>query len=195
MAVIPLPASCSDNSDNLFALANFASPLIVSALYTGPMRIVSARPVDIDSFTPYGQLLDVPRAPGRYDFAARLFNGRTEAAPNLLLARAEAKSLPFEVKIMERHAHSSQAFLPLQAARYLVMVCPDAAEGGPDMARLEAFIVGASQGVNYNPGTWHHPLTALDSAAAFAVLVWENGSDADTEWHTLGPRRRVRIEG
>ncbi len=158
------------------------------------MKIVTARPIDNDSFAPYGQLLDVPETPGRYDFQAELCNGRADAAPNLLLARAAATSLPLDMKLMERHPQSSQAFFPLEAARYIVMVCPDAADGGPDTARLDAFVVGGAQGINYDPGTWHHPLTALDSAASFAVLVWENGSEADTEWYTLAPDQRVRIE-
>ena len=110
------------------------------------MRIVTARPIDNDSFAPYGQLLDGPEAPGRYDFQAELFNGRDDAAPNLLLARAEAKSLPLDMEVMERHPQSSQAFFPLDASRYIVLVCPDAADGGPDMTRLDAFLVGAGQG-------------------------------------------------
>ena len=60
--------------------------------------------------------------------------------------------------------------------------------------RLDACLVGAGQGINYNAGTWHHPLTALDQAGNFAALVWENGSDADTEWYTLAEDQRVRIE-
>ncbi|MDP6590088.1 MAG: ureidoglycolate lyase [Alphaproteobacteria bacterium] len=158
------------------------------------MKIVTARPIDNDSFAPYGQLLDVPAGPGRYDFQAELFNGRADARPNLLLASAEASALPLEIERMERHPQSSQAFFPLEAARYIVMVCPDAADGGPDMARLDAFIVGATQGINYNPGIWHHPLTALDGAAKFAALVWENGTEADTEWYSLAPDQRRRIE-
>lgn len=158
------------------------------------MKIVTARPIDNESFAPYGQLLDVPETPGRYDFQAELFNGRSDAAPNLLLARAEAKSLPIDMEVMERHPQSSQAFFPLDASRYIVLVCPDSTDGGPDMTRLDAFLVGAGQGINYSPGTWHHPLTALDRAGNFAVLVWENGSDADTEWYTLTADQQVRVE-
>lgn len=159
------------------------------------MKIVTARAIDNDSFAPYGQLLDVPPIPGRYDFSAELHNGRTDAAPNLLLARTDVTPLPLDIEAMERHPHSSQTFFPLQAARYLVMVCPAAADGSPDLERLDAFIIGGAQGINYNPGTWHHPLTALDSAASFAALVWENGSAADTEWYTLKPGQETRVEG
>ncbi len=158
------------------------------------MRIITARPIDTESFAPYGQLLNVPDKPGRYDYQAELANGRDDATPNILLARANAVSLPLNMKVMERHPHSSQAFFPLNAERYIVMVCPDAADGGPDMACLDAFLVSGNQGINYNTGTWHHPLTVLDSAAEFAALVWENGSEADTEWHTLTAEQQTRIE-
>ena len=168
--------------------------MIFFRAYNGVMKIITARPIDTDSFAPYGQLLDVPPKPGRYDFQAELFNGRSDAKPNLLLARANGISLPLDMKVMERHPHSSQAFFPLDAERYIVMVCPGAADGSPDMARLDAFLIPGNLGINYNPGTWHHPMTALDSPANFAALVWEDGSEADTEWYTLKPEQQVRIE-
>ena len=158
------------------------------------METITARPINVDSFAPYGQLLDVPEAPGRYDFQAKLFNGRVDAKPNLLLVRLAGQSLPLDIKVMEQHPQSSQAFLPLDVARYLVLVSPSTANGGPDTAQLEAFIVSSAQGVNYNPGTWHHPLTALDRAGRFAALVWENGNMADTEWYKLSADQRVRVE-
>ena len=43
------------------------------------MKIITARPIDTDSFAPYGQLLNVPAKNGRYDFQAELFNGRSNA--------------------------------------------------------------------------------------------------------------------
>ncbi len=158
------------------------------------MKIITARSINAVSFAQYGQLLDVPEAPGRYDFQAELFNGRTDAKPNLMLVRADAQSLPLNMKVMERHPQSSQAIFPLDAKRYLVLVCPDAADGGPDTARSDAFIVGATQGINYNPGTWHHPLTVLDSSGRFAALVWEDRSEADTEWYKLAAKQQIRIE-
>ena len=71
---------------------------------------------------------------------------------------------------------------------------PDAADGGPDMERLEAFLIPGDKGINYNTATWHHPLTVLDSDAQFAALVWEDGSEADTEWYTLKPEQQTRVE-
>lgn len=162
--------------------------------YINSMKTITPRAINAHSFAPYGQLLDAPKTPGREDFQARLFNGRADAKPNLLLARANAQSLPLDIKVMERHPQSSQTFVPLDATSYLVLVCPDAAGGGPDMLNLQAFIVGSAQGINYKPGTWHHPLTVLERAGCFAALVWENGGEADTEWHQLTTDQLVRVE-
>ena len=46
-------------------------------------------------------------------------------------------------------------------------------------------------------GLWHDYFgldTALERAGNFAALVWENGSEADTEWYTLAPEQRLRID-
>ena len=70
---------------------------------------------------------------------------------------------------MERHSLGSQSFIPLGAARRLVLVVarPGAAPRG--LADLAAFVSDGAQGVWLAPGTWHHPLLALD-AGDFLVV-------------------------
>ena len=145
------------------------------------MRKVIAREVDANTFSAYGTLIDVPSTYGRYDFVAKLNNKRLDAQPNLLLAHIPVSTMPIDVKRMERHVYSSQTFFPLSVSRYLVIVSPSKDDGTPEIEFLEAFIVLGSQGINYNIGTWHYPLTVLDRDASFAALVWEDGSDSDTE--------------
>src|SRR5438046_4391112 len=86
---------------------------------------------------------------------------------------------------MERHEFSSQSFLPLDVARWLVVVAPAGADGGPDPSRAVAFLAGPGQGVTYHAGTWHHPLTILDRPARFAVVMWRDGTSTDEEFGTL----------
>ncbi len=144
--------------------------------------IVPAKPLDADGFAPFGQVLDTPGGEPRLDFAARLANDRAAARPNLALVRAAPATSPLTVTEIERHLHSSQAFIPLDVARFLVLVCPSGADGGPDLGRLHAFIANGGQAINYDIGTWHHAMTALDRPATFAMLVWEDGSDGDCEF-------------
>lgn len=157
------------------------------------MHEVTAQPLTPEAFAPFGQVLETPSDVPRLDHAAKLFNGRQNAVPNLLVARVEPRALPLDVEVMERHPASSQAFCPLDVARYLVLVCPSTSTDAPDTEEIQAFIVRPTQGINYAPGVWHHPITPLDTAGTFAVLIWEDGSEQDTEWFTLDPATRVRI--
>src|SRR6202000_345454 len=83
------------------------------------------------------------------------------------LFRAQPQALPVDITMMERHPLGSQAFVPLQAGRHLV-VCAPAAEFDP--ACMRAFCTDAWQGVNYAKGVWHHPLLALDRVSDFVVI-------------------------
>jgi ureidoglycolate lyase len=146
------------------------------------MRIV-AEPLTAEAFKPYGAVLEGPAIPGRVYFNAALANGRAHAPVSLSVATvAPTKELPLVVKVLERHEHSSQSFIPLSVSRYLVLATRDAPGGGPDVSRLRAFVARAGQGVTYAMGTWHHPVTVLDTPASFAVLMWRDGTVGDEEF-------------
>lgn len=81
--------------------------------------------------------------------------------------RAQPRALPFEIRMMERHPLGSQAFVPLSARAYLVVV---AQAGEFDASTLRAFFVDDGRGVNYARGVWHHPLIALDGVSDFLVV-------------------------
>jgi ureidoglycolate lyase len=78
--------------------------------------------------------------------------------------------IPFEVSMLERHPNGSQAFIPMQGQKFLVVVAPSLNADAPDLSQLQAFITDGSQGVNYRAGTWHHPLLTLESPSDFAVV-------------------------
>jgi ureidoglycolate lyase len=146
------------------------------------MRIV-AEPLTAEAFKPYGAVLEGPSVPGRVYVNDTLANGRPHAPLSLSIATvAPTKALPLVVKVLERHEHSSQSFIPLSVSRYLVLATRDAPGGGPDVATLRAFVARAGQGVTYAMGTWHHPVTVLDTPASFAVLMWRDGSVGDEEF-------------
>ena len=149
------------------------------------MRIV-AQPLSEDAFAPYGDVLAAPRDFGRTYFEKGLQSGRANAWPSLSVTHSRPlPKLPLEAKVMERHEFSSQSFMPLEVARWLVVVAPSGADGGPDPSGAVAFWVPPGQGVTYHMGTWHHPLTALDRPARFAVFMWRDGTSTDEEFRTL----------
>jgi ureidoglycolate lyase len=158
-----------------------------------PLRIIRARPIEAADFAPYGQLLELPENGTRQDHAARLDAAASGLRPNLAVVRAEPKPMPLTVEAMERHPSSSQAFMPLSAARYLVLVCPSGADGAPDLDRLDAFVCTGRQAINYDRGTWHHGMTTLDEPGTFAMFMWDEGSERDTEWWRLPDSVRIAI--
>jgi ureidoglycolate lyase len=142
--------------------------------------VLHALPLTIANFAPYGRVLQVPAdaADGQPinsgtscrhvlldDALLTAENGR----PVLSLSRAQARQLPMHLLEMERHVHGSQAFVPLGAARRMVLVVARPGPAPRGLADLAAFVSDGSQGVWLAPGTWHHPLLALD-AGDFLVL-------------------------
>ena len=100
--------------------------------------------------------------------------------------------------MVERHPLSSQAFIPLAPAPFLLVVA--AAGDAPRPAALRAFVTDGAQGVNYARGTWHHPVLALDRITDFLVVdrggpgencdVISFGDEAPTvDWPPAGSQR------
>jgi ureidoglycolate lyase len=119
----------------------------------------------------------------RFDYTSTLYNDRPHARANMVAVRCAPVSLPLQIKLLEKHPHSSQTFVPMLCSRYLVCVAPTGKDGLPQLDGLKAFICRPGQGINYHAGTWHHPLVVLDTPAQFAMLVWEDGTKDDcVEW-------------
>jgi ureidoglycolate lyase len=149
------------------------------------MRLV-AEPISEAAFAPFGQILALPGEPGRVDYSAFAENLRPHRAELCFRTSLTAPSaLPLRTRVMERHAFSSQAFLPVDVARYVVMVAPDDASGGPDLFSARLFLVDGRTGINYRAGAWHHPMTVLDRGAVFATVMFNDGGDRDEDWADL----------
>lgn len=138
-----------------------------------------------EAFAPFGQMLEAPSGPGRCNFSDALANGRTGAKPSLSLAYRAPSPLPLVATMMERHQFSSQSFVATDVSRWLVLVAPHAADGGPDMNRARAFLPGPGQGVTFGADVWHHPLTVFDRPGTFALFMWLDGGKTDEEFFTL----------
>ncbi|MGL5166064.1 MAG: ureidoglycolate lyase [Afipia sp.] len=149
------------------------------------MLSVKARIVDPVAFAPFGELIASPNSLPNIDFSGALENQRDAAKTTLYTTIVEPVALPLMLEKMERHRFSSQTFLPLDASRYLVCVAPHDKDGKPDAALMQAFIVPAGVGITYRANVWHHPMTALDRKASFAVVMWRDGSAGDEEFVDL----------
>ena len=120
------------------------------------MKLI-VEPLTAAAFAPFGQAIIFREDEGREVVSKSLISLRSTAAPHLALTSKAAQPFPLVAERMERHRFSSQTFLPLNVARYLVLVAPDNATGGPDPQRASAFTATGRQGVIYAVGTWHYP--------------------------------------
>jgi ureidoglycolate lyase len=152
------------------------------------MMILRAEPLTSAAFLAFGEVIECPAIPGRTYFEDALANLRPEARPSIsLTVKAPLAALPLRSTTMERHEFSSQSFIPQEGGRWLAIVAPHAASGGPDMARARAFLCGPNQGVTYGADVWHHPFTVLDREARFVIVMWRTGTQGDEEFVEVAP--------
>ena len=140
------------------------------------MRILPMERLTREAFAPFGDVLELDGArhfpinggtTERYHDLAQVDVVEQSGRPLINLFRAQPRALPVEINMMERHPLGSQAFLPLSAVSYLIVVAP---AGAFDPADMRAFWTEGWQGVNYAKGVWHHPLLALERVSDFVVV-------------------------
>jgi ureidoglycolate lyase len=136
-----------------------------------------AVPLSRSGFEPFGDVIDTAGDPPspinqgwaeRYHDLAQIDVTAAGGRPLVDLVRTRPRTLPMSIRMVERHALGSQAFVPLTRARFIVVVARAGAM--PKPSDLRAFTTNGQQGVNYRPGVWHHPLLALDQVSDFLVL-------------------------
>ena len=167
-----------------------------------PMTVVTPIPLTAEAFAPFGHVLALPTGAGRVDYSSYSQNLRgSDAGLCFRTSMTMPSPMPLVTRTMERHEFSSQAFLPVDVARYLVLVAPHGADGRPDPEQLILFLAKGDQGISYNANVWHHPMTVLDRPAIFATVMFLDGGDKDEEFvdlpHdvtlTLGRARMPRV--
>ena len=149
---------------------------------------ITAQPLTASAFAPFGDVLDCAGDPdkvinagmcGRYHDRAMLDFGDGRAGVSLF--RAEPRSLPYTLDLLERPPDGSQCFVPLSEHGFLVHVAPD--DNGHPGTPL-AFVTAPGQAVNIHRGTWHGVLTPLHAPGLFAVID-RIGDGANLEEHVL----------
>ncbi|MBX7156793.1 MAG: ureidoglycolate lyase [Verrucomicrobiae bacterium] len=139
------------------------------------------------AFKPFGELITTPLTGGystndgtaiRFDEVAKLDLTDYQGSPLLSIFRVMPISFPFTIRKLERHPHSSQAFIPLISHPFLSIVAPPSDQIDP--AKIKIFYVPSGQGVNYARGTWHHQVIALEKETSFLV-VGRKGQDKNCD--------------
>jgi ureidoglycolate lyase len=149
---------------------------------------IRTEPLTATAFAPFGDLLDCSGDPdkiinqglcGRYHDRATL--DFADGRAGISLFKADLRSLPYTLDLMERHPLGSQAFVPMSHDPFLVIVAPDD-DGKPGTPR--AFLTQAGQAINFHRNTWHGVLTPLSGTGLFAVID-RIGDGANLEEHWL----------
>ncbi len=143
---------------------------------TGAGRIVRVEPLTAAAFAPFGEVVEASGAGLPINGGAALrysdlvkIEALAGGRPTVAIARVlQSTGLPLAVTTLERHPLGSQAFIPLNGARMLVVVARD--EGAGLEAGVRAFLGDGRQGVNYRAGAWHHALAALAADDTFLVI-------------------------
>ncbi|EIM96900.1 ureidoglycolate hydrolase [Paraburkholderia hospita] len=145
------------------------------------MKTLAIEPLTREAFAPFGDVIELEGAKQipinlgttiRYHDLANVDVTKEGGRTLVNLFRGQARVLPFEITMMERHPLGSQAFIPLNDKPYLVVVAP---AGELDESKIRAFVTSGWQGVNYAKGVWHHPLLALGEVSDFIVV--DRGGD------------------
>lgn len=144
------------------------------------MRTISIQALSREAFAPFGDVITSEGAKHfdinagtvhRYHRLASVDVGHMDGAQAIIsIARiGQVSTLPYQIKVMERHPLGSQAFIPLSASPTIVVVAPDRNDQ-PDLDRLCAFITNGHQGFNYRPGVWHMPLISQEQGQELLIV-------------------------
>ncbi|MFA3916587.1 ureidoglycolate lyase [Ruegeria hyattellae] len=149
-------------------------------------RHLKAQPLTAAAFAPYGDVMEASGDPdklinqgkcGRFHDRARL--DFSDGVAGISIFKGEKESLPLTLKMVERHPAGSQAFVPMSADPFLVVVASD--DNGVPKDPV-AFLTQPGQAINFLSGTWHGVLTPLSEPGLFAVID-RIGDGANLEEH------------
>ena len=135
------------------------------------MRNLRPEPLTAAAFAPFGEVLEASGdfrlinqglCKRHHDRAALDFG--PDGRAGISIFHAEPRALPHAFDLIERHPDGSQAFLPMTAHPFLVIVAKD------PQSTPRAFLTNGAQGINLNRGTWHGVLTPLHAPGLFAVV-------------------------
>lgn len=136
-----------------------------------------AEPLTAEAFADFGDVIDHRdsdyfminggRTRRHHDLAKVETLGQ-EARPLISIFITQPVQIPLQLSFLERHPLGSQAFMPLQGERFVIVVAP--AGDVIDPAQVRAFVTDGNQGINYRAGTWHAIQSVLDSEGRFLVV-------------------------
>jgi ureidoglycolate lyase len=161
---------------------------------------LAIQPLSSAGFEPFGDVVEFeghdsfPINKGmadRYHALADVELAGEQARAIISLVESRKFELPRKVDHLEHHPLGSQAFLPLDASPFIVVVCPAGSE--PELDKLQAFVTNGRQGINYRLGTWHHVLLTPYASMRFICVDRTGPGDNCIDFFIPAPEQR-RLE-
>ena len=165
------------------------------------MKKLKVEPLTKEAFAGFGQVIETEGSKHfminngsteRYHRLAEVELGRADDKAIISIFRANRLEYPLAIKMLERHPQGSQAFVPMQGQRFLIVVAPPA--GTPSANEIRAFISNGRQGVNYGMGVWHHPILALEDASDY-LIVDRTGEGNNCDEHFFADEDVYTLDG
>ena len=129
---------------------------------------LTPQPLTAEAFAAFGDVIEARSdttininqgTSQRFHDLARVDVSSGDGHPLVNIFRASPYPEPLVLFMMEKHPLGSQLFMPLQDHAYLVAVAQ--ASDKVSAGDITVFSARGNQGVNFLPGTWHHPLLVL----------------------------------
>ena len=139
------------------------------------------------ALAPYGDLMEASGTPDKVinqgkciRYHDRALLDFSDGAAGISIFKGEKETLPMPLQLVERHPMGSQAFVPMSADSFLVVVARDE-NGIPQDPK--AFLTKPGQAINFHRGTWHGVLAPLSEPGLFAVIdrIGE-GTNLEEHW-------------
>ncbi|GGK55056.1 ureidoglycolate lyase [Amphritea balenae] len=163
-------------------------------------QILRPEPLTAEAFAPYGDVIETGDrdffminngSTKRFHRLGEVILGKPDDRAIISIFRAQGLTIPLRIKLLERHPFGSQAFIPMKQNPFLLLV----AEPGdvPDQTAIRAFITDGTQGVNYHPGVWHHPVLSCVAEDDFLVVDRE-GEGNNCDEHYFADTTEIYLE-
>jgi allantoicase len=180
-------------------------------------KALPALPLTHEAFSPFGQVIQAyednaaPRSvkitPANFNTATKYhklalttssYPSESNASTGISVYRCQpvdVSSGSVPIKVLERHPHTNQAFVPMGNrqgdVRYLVVVALSSSDGQPDLGTLRAFVATGAQGIMYNTGVWHQPMTVLNQELDLTCIETQIGDGSALDCEIVDVRELV----
>jgi ureidoglycolate lyase len=140
------------------------------------LRTLRVEPATAAALAPFGVLIGGPpgetaRASNFYDGAVVSQKSQFHSALPVEMTVCTVEPRALRVGWMERHFHHTQAFLPLGAKPFVMVLAPAGSGELPDPEAVRAFLFDGRAGFMIHLGVWHEFPFAVEPATQLCILL------------------------